>query len=60
MVYAPVSRNVEAASTTDEKLNAMLNGAATENLAVAAGARYLPPLHFSTSGLSGQARTDIV
>ncbi|SHJ89870.1 hypothetical protein SAMN05444159_1835 [Bradyrhizobium lablabi] len=39
MVYAPVSRNVEAGSTTDEKPNAiMLDGAATENLAVAAGA----------------------
>jgi hypothetical protein len=39
MVYAPVSRNVEAGSTTDEKPNAiMLAGTATENLAVAAGA----------------------
>jgi hypothetical protein len=39
MVYAPVSRNVEAGSTTDEKPNAiLLDGAATENLAVAAGA----------------------
>ena len=39
MVYAPVSRNIEAGSTTDEKPNAiMLDGAATENLAVAAGA----------------------
>jgi hypothetical protein len=32
MVYAPVSRNVEAGSTTDEKPNAiMLSGTATEN-----------------------------
>jgi hypothetical protein len=39
MVYAPVSRNVEAGSTTEEKPNAiMLEGAATENLAEAAGA----------------------
>jgi len=39
MVYAPVSRNVEAGSTTEEKPNAiMLEGAATENLAAAAGA----------------------
>lgn len=39
MIYAPVSRNVEAGSTTDEKPNAvMLDGAATENLAAATGA----------------------
>lgn len=39
MVYAPVSRNVEAGSTTEEKPNAiMLDGGATEKLAEAAGA----------------------
>ena len=38
MVYAPVSRNVEAGSTTEEKPNAiMLHGGGTEKLAVAAG-----------------------
>ena len=39
MVYAPVSRNVEAGSTTEEKPNAiMLGGRATEKLAEASGA----------------------
>src|SRR5258708_7236152 len=39
MVYAPVSRNVEAGSTTEEKPNAiMLEGRSTETLAGAAGA----------------------
>ena len=39
MVYAPVSRNVEAGSTTEDKPNAiMLEGGATEKLAEAAGA----------------------
>jgi hypothetical protein len=39
MVYAPVSRNVEAGSTTEEKPNAiMLEGASTDRLAEAAGA----------------------
>jgi hypothetical protein len=39
MVYAPVSRNVEAGSTTEEKPNAiMLEGRSTERLAQAAGA----------------------
>jgi hypothetical protein len=39
MVYAPVSRNVEAGSTTEEKPNAiMLKGRSTERLAQAAGA----------------------
>lgn len=39
MVYAPVSRNVEAGSTTAEKPNAiMLEGTATKKLAEAAGA----------------------
>ena len=39
MVYAPVSRNVEAGSTTEEKPNAiMLDGRATEKLAEASGA----------------------
>jgi hypothetical protein len=39
MIYAPVSRNVEAGSTTEEKPNAiMLGGASTERLAEAAGA----------------------
>ena len=39
MVYAPVSRNVEAGSTKEEKPNAiMLESAATANLAEAAGA----------------------
>ena len=39
LVYAPVSRNVEAGSTTEEKPNAiMLNGGATEKLAAASGA----------------------
>lgn len=39
MVYAPVSRNVEAGSTTEEKPNAiMLERAATGSLAEAAGA----------------------
>ena len=39
MVYAPVSRNVEAGSTTEEKPNAiMLEGRSTERLAEAAGA----------------------
>ena len=39
MVYAPVSRNVEAGSTTEEKPNAiMLDGRATEKLAAATGA----------------------
>ena len=38
MVYAPVSRNVEAGSTTEEKPNAiMLHGGATEKLAEATG-----------------------
>jgi hypothetical protein len=38
MVYAPVSRNVEAGSTTEEKPNAiMLEGRSTERLAEAAG-----------------------
>ncbi len=38
MVYAPVSRNVEAGSTTDEKPNAiMLEGRSTERLAEATG-----------------------
>ena len=38
MVYAPVSRNVEAGSTTEEKPNAvMLGGGSTEKLAEAAG-----------------------
>lgn len=38
MVYAPVSRNVEAGSTTEEKPNAiMLDGDATEKLAEAVG-----------------------
>ena len=38
MVYAPVSRNVEAGSTTEEKPNAiMLDGGTTEKLAEAAG-----------------------
>ncbi len=39
MVYAPVSRNVEAGSTTEEKPNAiMLDGRVTEKLAEATGA----------------------
>ena len=39
MVYAPVSRNVEAGSTTEEKPNAiMLDGGTTEKLAEASGA----------------------
>ena len=39
MVYAPVSRNVEAGSTTEEKPNAiMLDGGPTEKLAEASGA----------------------
>lgn len=39
MVFAPVSRNVEAGSVTEEKPNAiMLDGGATERLAQAAGA----------------------
>ena len=39
MVYAPVSRNVEAGSTTEEKPNAiMLHADATEKLAEATGA----------------------
>lgn len=39
MVYAPVSRNIEAGSTTDEKPNAvMLEGGSTEKLAEASGA----------------------
>ena len=39
LVYAPVSRNVEAGSTTEEKPNAiMLDGGATEKLAEASGA----------------------
>jgi hypothetical protein len=39
MVFAPVSRNVEAGSVTEEKPNAiMLDGGATEKLAEAAGA----------------------
>ena len=39
MVYAPVSRNVEAGSTTEEKPNAiMLDGGLTEKLAEASGA----------------------
>ena len=39
MVYAPVSGNVEAGSTTEEKPNAiMLDGRATEKLAAATGA----------------------
>ena len=39
MVYAPVSRNVETGSTTEDKPNAiMLDGGATEKLAEAAGA----------------------
>ena len=39
MVYAPVSRNVEAGSTTEEKPNAIiLHGGATEKLAEATGA----------------------
>jgi hypothetical protein len=39
MVYAPVSRNVEAGSTTEERPNAiMLEGRSTERLAQAAGA----------------------
>jgi len=39
MIFAPVSRNVEAGSVTEEKPNAiMLDGGATEKLAVAAGA----------------------
>ena len=39
MVYAPVSRNVEAGSTTEEKPNAIvLEGPATEHLAEASGA----------------------
>lgn len=38
LVYAPVSRNVEAGSTTEEKPNAvMLDGAPTEKLAEATG-----------------------
>jgi hypothetical protein len=38
MVYAPVSRNVEAGSTAEEKPNAiMLEGHSTERLAEAAG-----------------------
>jgi hypothetical protein len=53
MVYAPVSRNVEAGSTTDEKPNAiMLNGSATENLAAAAGASFL----LTTPAPQGAAR----
>jgi hypothetical protein len=39
MIYAPVSRNVEAGSTTEEKPNAiMLEGRSTERLAAAVGA----------------------
>ena len=39
MVYAPVSRNVEAGSTTEKKPNAIiLHGGATEKLAEATGA----------------------
>ena len=39
MVYAPVSRNVEAGTTTEEKPNAIiLHGGATEKLAEATGA----------------------
>ena len=39
MVYAPVSRNVEAGSTTERKPNAiMLDGGVTEKLAAATGA----------------------
>ena len=39
MVYAPVSRNVEAGSTTEHKPNAiMLDGGITEKLAAATGA----------------------
>ncbi len=39
MVFAPVSRNVEAGSVTEEKPNAiMLDGGATQKLAEAAGA----------------------
>ena len=39
MVYAPVSRNVEAGSTTEEKPNAiLLDGRVTEKLAEASGA----------------------
>lgn len=39
MIYAPVSRNVEAGSTTEEKPNAiMLEAGSTERLAEAAGA----------------------
>jgi hypothetical protein len=38
MIYAPVSRNVEAGSTTEEKPNAiMLEGRSTERLAAAVG-----------------------
>ena len=39
LVYAPVSRNIEAGSTTEEKPNAiMLDGGTTEKLAEASGA----------------------
>ena len=39
LVYAPVSRNIEAGSTTEEKPNAiMLDGGITEKLAEASGA----------------------
>jgi hypothetical protein len=53
MVYAPVSRNVEAGSKTAERPNAIvLGGPATNSLAIASGAT--PPAQSETVGASEQ------
>lgn len=56
MVFAPISKNIEAGSETAEKPNAIvLRGASTESIARAAGAQ---PDHDSPSGEIGNAALD--
>lgn len=53
MVFAPISRNIEAGSTSDERPNAIvLDGLAAHALAVASGATQ--PLKFPETGSDGE------
>jgi hypothetical protein len=52
LIYAPVSRNVEAGSTSAERPNAiMLSGAATETVAIASGTT--PPPEIQQDSVAG-------
>ncbi|MHA6346570.1 hypothetical protein [Roseivivax sp. CAU 1761] len=60
MVYAPVSRNVEAGSTSAERPNAIvLGGPATETLAVASGTTPPPEAHQPNTETDQQADQEI-